>query len=145
MYAFIGMPRKTSERVRMIVDSMYHAAPDGYAGNEDCGQMSAWGVWSMMGLYPANPASGQYVFGSPVFDTVKLQLPNNKTFTIRTNNNAPDHPYIQSVRLNGKTYSKTYIDHATLLKGGVLEFTMAVQPNKQWGARPNDWPQSANQ
>jgi predicted alpha-1,2-mannosidase len=144
MYSFIGLPWKTSERVRMIVDSMYRAQPDGYAGNEDCGQMSAWGVWSMMGLYPANPSSGQYVFGSPMFDEARLQLPNNKSFTIRTINNAKDHPYIQSVKLNGRPYTKTYLQHNALMNGGVLEFTMGAKPNKQWGASQKDWPQSSN-
>ena len=72
MYSYIGAAWKTQQMVRMIVDSMYHDSPDGYAGNEDCGQMSAWGVWSMAGLYPSNPSGGQYVFGSPLFDEVKL-------------------------------------------------------------------------
>ena len=144
MYSFIGMPWKTSERVRMILDSMYRAQPDGYAGNEDCGQMSAWAVWSMMGLYPANPASGQYVFGSPLFDEVTFQLPNSKTFTIRTTDNAKNHPYIQSAKLNGKPYTKTYLSHDVLMNGGVLEFTMSAKPNKQWGISPKDWPQSSN-
>ncbi|HUQ97042.1 MAG TPA: glycoside hydrolase domain-containing protein, partial [Chitinophagaceae bacterium] len=143
MYAFIGAPWKTSARVRQIVDSMYHARPDGYAGNEDCGQMSAWGVWSMMGLYPANPASGQYVFGSPQFDEVTLQVPGGKPFTIRTKNGTKDHPYIQGATLNGKPFSKTYIDHRTLLQGGLLVFEMSAQPNKNWGAANKDWPLSA--
>lgn len=144
MYNFVGEPWKTQEKVRFIIDSMYHDNPDGYAGNEDCGQMSAWAIWSMMGFYPANPASGEYLFGSPVFDEVKLKLPSKKTMVIRTKNNAKDHPYIQRVVLNGKPYTKTYIDHTTLLKGGVLEFVMGDKPNKQWGINPNDWPASAN-
>lgn len=143
MYSFIGLPWKTGERVRMIVDSMYRPQPDGYAGNEDCGQMSAWAVWSMMGLYPANPASGQYVFGSPMFDEVKFQLQGRKPFTIRTVNNTKDHPYIQSAKLNGKPYTKTYLTHDVLMNGGVLEFTMSATPNKQWGTNAKDWPQSS--
>lgn len=145
MYSAIGVPWKTSERVRIIIDSMYHARPDGYAGNEDCGQMSAWGVWSMAGLYPANPASGQYVFGSPVFDAVTFNLPGGKTFVIRTKGNAKDRPYIQSVTFNGKPYSKTYIEHKTFMQGGVLEVTMGAKPNTQWGTDPKNWPLSANQ
>ena len=143
MYSFVGFPWKTQEKIRLIVDSMYHANPDGYAGNEDCGQMSAWGVWSIMGLYPANPASGQYVFGSPVLDEVVLTLPKNGKMTIKAKNAAKNHPYIQSVTLNGKPYSRTYIDHATLLKGGLLEFNMSGTPNKQWGINPADRPASA--
>ncbi|MFI5195737.1 MAG: GH92 family glycosyl hydrolase, partial [Chitinophagales bacterium] len=99
LYNFVGQAWKTQERVRFIVDSMYHDKPDGYAGNEDCGQMSAWAVWSMMGMYPANPASGEYVFGSPMFDEVAIKLPSGKKIVIMTKNNAKDHPYIQSVTL----------------------------------------------
>ncbi len=144
MYSFLGQPWKTQYRVRYILDSMYHAAPDGYAGNEDCGQMSAWAVWSMMGLYPANPASGEYVFGSPVFDEIILKLPGKKQLKITTRNNAKDHPYIQSVTLNGKKWTKTYINHETLMKGGTLEFVMGAQPNRSWGASATDWPSSLN-
>ena len=144
MYTFVGAAWKTQEKIRYIVDSMYHAAPDGYAGNEDCGQMSAWVVWSMMGLYPANPANGEYVFGSPMFDNVAIKLPAGKQLIIKTQNNAKDHPYIQSVKLNGESYNKTYIDHTTLMKGGILEFVMGAKPNKEWGAKPETWPSSVN-
>lgn len=144
MYSFVGAAHKTQQGVRMITDSMYHAQPDGYAGNEDCGQMSAWGVWSMAGLYPANPASGQYVFGSPRFDEVKFNLAGNKSFTIRTKNAGKNHPYIKSVLLNGKPYLKTYIDHAEMIKGGVLEFIMGEKPNEQYGLDPATWPASSS-
>ena len=144
MYTFVGAAWKTQEKIRFIIDSMYHDAPDGYAGNEDCGQMSAWAVWSMMGLYPANPANGEYVFGSPMFDNVTIKLSSGKRFTIKTQNNAKDHPYIQSVTLNGEAYNKTYIDHETLMKGGVLEFVMSATPNKEWGSKPESWPSSVN-
>jgi predicted alpha-1,2-mannosidase len=144
MYNFVGEPWKTQEKVRFIIDSMYHDDPDGYAGNEDCGQMSAWAIWSMTGFYPANPANGEYIFGSPVFDEVKIKLPSKKVMIVRTKNNAKDHPYIQRVTLNGKPYSKTYIDHATLLRGGILEFVMGGKPNKKWGVELKDWPASVN-
>jgi len=143
MYSFVGAPWKTQKIVSTIIDSMYHANPDGYAGNEDCGQMSAWAVWSMMGLYPANPASGQYVFGSPVFSEVVITLPNNNKMTIEAKNVGKNNPYIQSVTLNGKPYTKTYIDHATLLKGGTLAFVMVATPNKQYGTAASSWPASA--
>jgi predicted alpha-1,2-mannosidase len=143
MYTFAGEPWKTAQKVRMIVDSMYHARPDGYAGNEDCGQMSAWGVWSMIGMYPANPASGQYVFGSPLFDEVKLRVNEKATFTIRTKNGNNNNIYIQSVSLNGKPYSKTYITHTDIMKGGTLLFIMGAQPNHQWGVKTADQPSSA--
>jgi len=144
MYDFIGQAWKTQEKIRFIVDSMYHDQPDGYAGNEDCGQMSAWAIWSMIGMYPANPANGEYVFGSPMFDEVTIKLPGNKKIVIKARNNAKDHPYIQSITRNGAPYSKTYITHEDLLKGGVLEFVMGDKPNKSYGAKPGDWPSSVN-
>jgi len=143
MYSFVGAPWETQERVRMIVDSMYHDQPDGYAGNEDCGQMSAWGVWSIMGLYPANPSSGQYVFGSPMLDEAVLTLPGKNKMTIRAKNVGKDKPYIQNVTLNGQPYTKTFIDHNTLLKGGTMEFTMGAKPNKLFGTKPASLPSSA--
>ncbi|MES2704297.1 MAG: GH92 family glycosyl hydrolase [Bacteroidota bacterium] len=142
MYNFVGAPWKTQQRIRMIIDSMYHDKPDGYSGNEDCGQMSAWAIWSMTGFYPANPASGEYIFGSPVFDEVTMQLPSGKQMVVRTKNNGRRNVYIQSVLLNGKPYDKTYITHSTLLEGGVLEFTMGNTPNKTYGASPSSWPSS---
>jgi predicted alpha-1,2-mannosidase len=145
MYTYIGAAWKTQERVRGIIDSMYHARPDGYAGNEDCGQMSAWGVWSMAGLYPGNPSGGQYVFASPKFEEVKFNLPGNKSFVIRAKNAGKGRPYIQSVQLNNHPYTKTYIQHATLMNGGVLEFIMGDKPNKSFGALPASWPSSSTQ
>jgi predicted alpha-1,2-mannosidase len=144
MYSFVGQPWRTQARVRYIADSMYHDQPDGYAGNEDCGQMSAWAVWSMIGMYPANPATGEYVFGSPMFDEVAIKLAGNRQMIIRAKNNRKDRPYIQSVTLNGLPYSKTYIDHSVLMQGGILEFIMSDKPNKQWGNMPADWPSSVN-
>lgn len=145
MYCYVGQPWKTQAMVRTIIDSMYHDKPEGYAGNEDCGQMSAWAIWSMMGMYPANPANGEYVFGSPVFNESVLQLPSGKKMTILARNNGKKNKYIQSVMLNGKPYHKTYIDHETLLKGGVLAFVMGDKPNTYWGADSSTWPSSATQ
>ena len=144
MYNFVGQPWKTQAMVRFITDSMYHDQPDGYAGNEDCGQMSAWAVWSMMGMFPANPANGEYVFGSPVFDAATIQLPGGKKMLIKTINNGKANKYIQSVSLYGKPYNKSYIDHATLVKGGQLVFVMGNKPNEHWGAAPECWPTSAS-
>jgi len=145
MYTYIGQAWKTQERVRMIIDSMYHARPDGYAGNEDCGQMSAWAVWSMAGLYPGNPSGGQYVFASPQFEEVKFKLAGNKTFIIRAKNAGKGRPYIQSVQLNKHPYNKTYIQHTTMMDGGVLEFVMGDKPNKAFGQLSSTWPLSAEQ
>ena len=143
MYSFVGAPWKTGERIRMIIDSMYHDGPDGYAGNEDCGQMSAWAVWSMMGLYPANASSGQYVFGSPVIDEAIITLPQNKKFIIRIQNQGKNNLYVQSMMLNGKMWNNTYLDHATLMKGGLLQIKMGSTPNKQWGVKKESWPSSS--
>lgn len=127
LYDFVGASWKTQERVRMIVDSMYHDAPDGYAGNEDCGQMSAWGVWSIIGLYPVNPAGGRYMFGSPSIDQAVIKV-NGGKFVIRSENNSKKNIYIQGVLLNGKPYAKNYITHQDLLKGGELTFRMGPSP-----------------
>jgi predicted alpha-1,2-mannosidase len=133
MYNYLGQPWKTQELARRVIDTMYHAAPEGYAGNEDCGQMSAWAVWSMAGMFPANPANGEYVFGSPVFDETNIQLPGGRSVHIKAINNSAANKYIQSVKWNGKPYPLTYITHSDLLKGGILEFTMGPQPASQWG------------
>lgn len=143
MYSYLGVPWKTQERVKMIVDSMYHDQPDGYAGNEDCGQMSAWAVWSIMGMYPANPSGSQYVFGTPLTEEAIISLPSKRAMSIRAKNMAVGNVYIQSVNLNGKPYEKSYIDHSTLIKGGSLEFTMGAKPNKKFGSEPENRPSSA--
>jgi predicted alpha-1,2-mannosidase len=144
MYSFVGESWKTQKWVRAIIDSMYHDQPEGYSGNEDCGQMSAWGVWSMCGFYPANPGSGQYIFGSPVFDEVSIKVPSGKTMRVTAHNNGKENVFIQSVSLNGKPYTKVFIDHETLMQGGSLQFEMGPEPNKKWGSAPNDWPASVN-
>ncbi|MFC3196347.1 GH92 family glycosyl hydrolase [Parapedobacter deserti] len=142
MYTYIGEPWKTQERVRQVVDSMYQDEPDGYAGNEDAGQMSAWAVWSIAGLYPVNPASGEYVFGSPSADETVFSMPNGKQFTIRAENNSPQNKYIQSATLNGAPYENTYIRHKGMLNGGELVFKMGPKPSKRFGQKPETWPKS---
>jgi predicted alpha-1,2-mannosidase len=144
MYSYLGAPSKTQKWVRTILDSMYHDKPEGYSGNEDCGQMSAWAVWSMMGMYPVNPASGEYVFGSPVFDEVSVKMPSGKVMKIVAKNNNKRNLYIQSVKLNGRPYTKVFIDHETLQQGGELEFEMGILPSRKWGLAGKDWPTSAN-
>lgn len=142
MYSYIGEAWKTQEKVRQIVDSMYHDLPDGYAGNEDAGQMSAWAVWSMMGLYPASPVGGEYVFGSPTLDKSEIAMPNGKTFTILAKNNNSKNVYIESVTWNGKPYTKVYITHEQMLQGGELIFEMSDKPNKNFGKDKASWPSS---
>ncbi|WP_313514248.1 GH92 family glycosyl hydrolase [Sphingobacterium sp.] len=142
MYSYLGKPWKTQEKVRAIIDSMYHERPDGYAGNEDAGQMSAWAVWSMMGLYPASPVNGEYVFGSPALDKSEISMPNGKTFSIIAKNNSKKNIYIKSITLNGKPYKKTYITHNEMLKGGTLEFQMTDVPNLKFGTQKKSLPTS---
>lgn len=142
MYSYLGKPWKTQEKVRAIIDSMYHERPDGYAGNEDAGQMSAWAVWSMMGLYPASPVNGEYVFGSPALDKSDITMPNGKTFSIIAKNNSKKNIYIKSITLNGKPYKKTYITHKDMLKGGTLEFQMSNVPNQKFGTKKKSLPTS---
>ncbi len=144
LFNYVGQAWKTQEKVRMIVDSMYHDKPDGYAGNEDCGQMSAWLVWNTAGLYPANPASGEYVFGTPLANETAISLPNKKKMVITALNFSKNNKYIQQVKLNGKVYTKTFITHKNLLQGGNLVFYMGQKPNKEWGKLPKDWPFSVN-
>lgn len=142
LYNYAGQPWKSQQRVREILTTMYSNKPDGLSGNEDCGQMSAWYAMSAMGIYPVNPASGVYVFGSPVLNSSKITVPGGKSFTIKTVNNSKENIYIQSVTLNGKPYTKTFITHKDLLKGGTLVFTMGKTPNKKFGTAATDVPPS---
>ncbi len=124
MFRMAGNPDRTAEIVRRIMTEMYHTGKDGLCGNEDCGQMSAWYVFSAMGLYPFNPAEGKYVFGSPMLDEVVINLPGNKKFIIKAENNSPQNIYIRSISLNGEIIDRNYISHDELMSGGVLVFTM---------------------
>jgi len=142
LYAYAGQQWKTAEKVREICTTMYHDQPDGLCGNEDCGQMSAWYVLSSMGFYPVNPSNGAYVFGSPLFDEVAIDLPEDKTFTIVAENNSKQNIYIQSVELNGETYEKTFITHDTIMKGGTITFLMGSEPNPEFGQAPENRPKS---
>ncbi|MCW3092986.1 MAG: putative Alpha,2-mannosidase [Ferruginibacter sp.] len=144
MYDYVGQPWKTQSIVRKIMDSLYHDLPDGYSGNEDCGQMSAWAVWSIVGLYPVNPANGEYVFGSPCIDNAVIALPKKKTFEISVKNNSKINKYIQRVSLDGKPYNKIFITHQMLMKGGKLEFLMGPNPDKTFGTQTASWPSSVN-
>ncbi|WP_457565472.1 GH92 family glycosyl hydrolase [Caldithrix abyssi] len=143
LYNYAGKPWKTQRIVRTIVDSLYTANPDGLCGNEDCGQMSAWYIFSAMGFYPVCPGLKEYVFGSPVFDKVTIYLENGRQFTIKTENNGKDNLYIQSVKKDDLSYSKTYITHDDILNGGTLTFKMGDKPNKYWGVHKDDLPHSS--
>jgi predicted alpha-1,2-mannosidase len=142
LYAYSGSHYKTQARVRMLMETMYPPDPDGLAGNEDCGQMSAWYVMSALGLYSVDPVSTNYVFGSPLLDHAEVSLANGRTLTIRTINNGSGRAYIQSVRWNGQPWTRSWISHAELVAGGTLEFEMSDTPNMQFGAALQDRPPS---
>ena len=130
MYAYAGQPWKAAKLLRRIYNEMYTNEPDGLSGNEDVGQMSAWYVISTMGLYQVEPAGGKYVFGSPLFNEAEIKVGNGKTFRIVAKNNSKENIYIQSVKLNGKDYKKSYIYYNDIMRGGTLEFTMGNKPSK---------------
>jgi predicted alpha-1,2-mannosidase len=140
LYALAGAPWKTQARVRQLITDEYSTGPGGLSGNEDGGQMSAWLVFSMAGLYPVCPGTPYYVLGSPALETVSLRLANGKTFTIRTEGQGPEHVYIQSATLNGAPFTKTYLSHAQLQAGGTLTLRLGTRPNPGWGATAADVP-----
>ncbi|MDN4631367.1 GH92 family glycosyl hydrolase [Sphingomonas sp. PsM26] len=142
LYAYVGAPWKTQAMVRRLCAEMYKNDPDGVIGNDDCGQMSAWFILSSLGFYPVDPTTGIYVLGSPLFDTAELRVGAGKTLRVRAIGNAPDRPYVQSVRWNGKPWTKNWIAHADIIGGGDLEFTMGAKPSR-FGAGIADRPPSA--
>lgn len=124
LYTLAGRPERTQELIRQIFDTQYLPKPNGLCGNDDCGQMSAWYMFSAMGFYPVNPVSGEYVFGAPQFPKFTLHLADGKTFTILAEGLSEEHKYIDSITLNGKPYTKNYITHEDILKGGTLVYKM---------------------
>jgi len=133
LYVFAGQQWKTAEKVRYIMKEFYHDDPDGVIGNEDCGQMSAWYIFSSLGFYPVFPASGNYVIGSPLFDKATIRLPEGKSFTVDVRNNSPENIYIQQIELNGQKLSKGAINHKEILNGGLMKIVMGNKPNKSFG------------
>ncbi len=142
LYAYTGAHHKTQARVRMLLQTMYADRPDGLAGNEDCGQMSAWYVLGALGLYAVDPVSANYVFGSPLLERAELALGGGRTLVIETTGNSTDTPYIQSVTWNGQPWSRSWIGHAELAKGGTLSFAMGRTPNTAFGHDAADRPPS---
>jgi predicted alpha-1,2-mannosidase len=140
MYDYAGQAWKTQEMVRRIMNEMYHAEPDGLAGNEDCGQMSAWYILSALGFYPVCPGSDEYAIGSPLFNAATIHLENGKMFKILARNNAPENKYIQSAKLGGLAYTKSYITYDDIKNGGTLLLEMGDKPNTQWGTNDADVP-----
>lgn len=142
MYTYAGNQWKTAEKVRQVMKEFYTAKPEGLAGNEDVGAMSSWYVLSSVGFYPVNPAKGLYVFGSPLFDKASLRLQEGKTLTVQTINNSAENKYIQSITWNGKPYTKSYIRHEDIVKGGTLTIKMGNKPNYDFGKAEADRPNS---
>ncbi|HTL07345.1 MAG TPA: GH92 family glycosyl hydrolase [Chitinophagaceae bacterium] len=142
LYTFAGQPWKTASKLRYILDSLYAATPEGICGNEDVGQMSAWYVWSALGMYPVHPANGLYVLGSPVVDDAVIKVAGNKQFHIAVKNNSANNKYIQRVRLNGRPYTKAYLLHNDIMRGGELIIEMGPRPSASWGVAVKDRPHS---
>lgn len=140
LYNYTGEQWKTAEKIRHIVKDMYHDRPDGIIGNEDCGQMSAWYVFSSLGFYPVFPSSGIYAIGSPIFDKATIHLESGKKFIVETLNNSAKNIYVQGISLNGKKYENSYITHKDIVNGGRMIFTMGDKPNYNFGKPTSNRP-----
>ncbi len=142
LYDYAGSPWKAQYWAREIMDKLYAATPDGYCGDEDNGQTSAWYVFSALGFYPVCPGSNQYIIGSPLFKSVKIELENGKEIKLVAENNSKDNRYISELKLNGKNFSKNYFTHETLMSGAEISFKMSPVPNKDRGIDRTDFPYS---
>ena len=142
LYDYTLSPWKTQYHVREIMNRLYKPTPDGYCGDEDNGQTSAWYVFSAMGFYPVCPGRAEYAMGSPLFDKVTLNMSSGKSFTIVADNNKPENVYINSAKLNQKRYTKNYILHSDIVNGGELKFDMSNKPNLKRGVEVTDAPSS---
>jgi len=142
LYNYVGRAFKTQERVRQIMDELYTSSRDGLCGNEDCGQMSSWYVFSAMGFYPVTPGHDYYTIGTPIFDEVTIHLENGNTFVISAHNTSSDQKFIQSADLNGNSYTKSFLSHESIFQGGELNFEMSSYPNIEWGFSIADRPVS---
>ncbi|RLD09272.1 glycoside hydrolase family 92 protein, partial [candidate division KSB1 bacterium] len=141
LYDFSGQPWKTQYYVNKIMREQYTDQPSGYSGNEDCGQMSAWYIFSAMGFYPVNPANGIYCLGSPLLKSVTLHLINGHTFRMIAHDANASNIYVQKIKWNGKPYKKLYIRHEDIMQGGTLEFFMGNKVNKalaEYAAPPTE-------
>jgi predicted alpha-1,2-mannosidase len=136
LYNYAGQPWKTQARTRQVATMLYTNTPAGICGNDDCGQTSAWYVFTAMGFYPVDPVSGTYVLGSPLVDKLTISLDKGRTFTVVAHNNSSANPYIQTVTLNGKPLERSWLSHAEIVAGGKLVMTMGPTPNKSFGTAP---------
>lgn len=147
LYDYAGAPWQTQKRLKQIMDSQYATRPDGLAGNDDLGQMSAWYIFTALGFYPVTPASDEYAIGRPFVSRASLHLAGGKTFTVTADPLDDAHPYVGAVTLNGKPLDRVFLRHAEIVSGGELHFTMQAEPNRAWGqavsARPSSMSVSA--
>jgi hypothetical protein len=144
LYNYVGETWKTQNLVDQILNNLYSSAPDGIAGNDDCGQISAWYILSSLGFYPVSPGQTFYTIGSPLFEKATIHLESGKNFVIRAKHRSKGNKYIQSAILNGNSYSKSYLLHNDLMNGGELVFEMGSEPNKHWASEKADRPYSEN-
>jgi len=142
LYDYVGQPWKSQKWSREVMNRLYSSHPDGYCGDEDNGQTSAWYVFSALGFYPVCPGSGEYALGSPLFKSAKIHLTNGKTVTLSAKNNSSDRPYVKTMSLNGKTYTHNYVTLGDLRKGARLDFVMDSDPNLYRGVEDKDKPYS---
>ena len=135
LYTYAGQPWKTAQRLHEVVTTQYGNKPNSLSGNDDCGQMSAWYLFTCLGFYPVCPASDYYVIGAPQVKHAVMQLSNGKTFTMTANGLSAENIYVQSVQLNGRAHDQPFLLHDEIKNGGTLTFTMGPKPS-QWGVNP---------
>jgi predicted alpha-1,2-mannosidase len=144
LYNYAGQPWKAQYWLREVMNRLYQPTPDGYCGDEDNGQTSAWYVFSSMGFYPVCPGTDQYVLGAPLFKKVTLQLENGKTLVVNAPNNGENNRYVQAIKMNGKTYNPNWLSHRELMQGATLDVQMTDKPNMQRGTNPAEAPYSVS-
>ena len=142
LYDYAGQPWKAQNHLRDVMTRLYRPTPDGYCGDEDNGQTSAWFVFSAMGFYPVCPGTDQYVIGAPLFDHVQINLPGGKTVEINAEGNSDTNRYVSGVKVNGEEYTKNYFTYGDLTSGATIDFTMSATPDTERGTRPEDMPYS---
>jgi predicted alpha-1,2-mannosidase len=142
LYDYAGQPWKAQYWVRQVMNRMYTPYPDGYCGDEDNGQTSAWYVFSALGFYPVAPGTTQYIVGAPLFKKAVMHFENGNSLTINAPQNSAENLYIGSLKLNGADYTKNYLDHFDMLNGGVIDIDMTATPNKARGTADADMPYS---
>jgi predicted alpha-1,2-mannosidase len=142
LYNYAGKPWKTQEKIHLIMNHLFDNTPDGICGNEDCGQMSAWYIFSSLGFYPVCPGSNEYIFGTPSVEKAVISLENGKQFTVIANNLSDENLYIKSVSLNGKEINRSFILHDEIMKGGTLVYEMSAKPYKDWATSKESRPYS---